>query len=167
MSAAQKVALVTGASGGIGRAAALRFAAAGYRTVVSDVKEEGGHKTVEMITSNSGEATFIKADVSKESDVSSMIQRIKEQYGRLDAAYNNAGVDGEMANTVECTLANWERTIGINLTGVFLCCKYEIPLMLENGGGAIVNCSSVLGKEGFATLPAYAASKHGVIGFTK
>lgn len=167
MSAVHKVALVTGASGGIGRAAALCFSAAGYRTVVADVKEEGGLATVNMITERHGEAFFIKADVSREHDVSSMIQSIQEKYGRLDAAYNNAGVVGDIGLVQDCTLDNWRYTLDTNLTGVFLCCKYEVPLMLQNGGGSIVNCSSVVGKVGMPGQAAYSASKHGILGLTK
>ena len=161
------VALITGASSGIGRATALRFAQAGYRTVVSDVNEKNGNETVEMITSNKGDASFYKADVSKEADVVALVDHIKGNYGRLDAAFNNAGIDGDIAPFLDCTVANWDRIIGVNLTGTFLCCKHEIPLMMEGGGGCIVNCSSVAGKIGHPLLPAYCASKHGIMGLTK
>jgi len=167
MSTAKKVALVTGAASGIGKATAIAFSEAGYRTVVSDVHEQGGQETVDLITHKGGEAFFAKADVSKEEDVASLMTSIKDKYGRLDAAFNNAGIDGEQAPISEYTLRAWQHVMDINLTGVFLCCKHEVPLMLEGGGGAIVNCASVLGKRGVANFPAYTASKHGVLGLTK
>jgi len=162
-----KVALVTGASSGIGRESALAFAAAGARVVVSDVVVDGGEETVSEIRSAGGEATFVRADVSQTAEVEALVRQTVETYGRLDCAHNNAGIEGDMAPTAECAEANWDRTIAINLKGVWLCMKSEIRQMLRQGGGAIVNTSSAAGLVGFANLPAYVASKHGIAGLTK
>jgi len=162
-----KVVLVTGAGSGIGRESALAFAAAGGRVVVSDVVVGGGEETVAQIKAAGGEATFVRADVSQRADVEALIRQTVETYGRLDCAHNNAGIEGDMAPTCDCTEANWDRTIAINLKGVWLCMKYEIPQMLEQGGGVIVNTSSVAGLVGFVNLPAYVATKHGVAGLTR
>ena len=162
-----KVALVTGASAGIGRESALAFAAAGARVVVSDVVVDGGEETVSQIQSGGGEATFVHADVSQTEEVEALVHQTVETYGRLDCAHNNAGIEGDMAPTAECAEANWDRTIAINLKGVWLCMKSEIRQMLRQGGGAIVNTSSAAGLVGFANLPAYVASKHGIAGLTK
>lgn len=162
-----KVALVTGASAGIGRESALAFASAGARVVVSDVVVDGGEETVERIEAAGGEATFVRADVSQTAEVEALVGRTVETYGRLDCAHNNAGIEGDMAPTADCAEANWDRTIAINLKGVWLCMRYEIPQMLRQGGGVIVNTASVAGLVGFANLPAYVASKHGIAGLTK
>ena len=162
-----KVALVTGAGSGIGRESALAFARAGAKVVVSDIVVEGGEETVRMIQGEGGEAIFVQCDVAKEADVKALIAKTVETYGKLDYAHNNAGIEGMAGPCAECTEENWDRTIGINLKGVWWCCKYEIPEMLKNGGGAIVNTSSVAGLVGFAGIPAYTASKHGVAGLTK
>ncbi|MEW5762241.1 MAG: SDR family oxidoreductase [Bacillota bacterium] len=162
-----KVALVTGGGSGIGRATALVFAREGARVAVADYVVEGGEETVRMIREAGGEAFFIRADVSSAADVEAMVNKVVETYGRLDCAHNNAGVEGVMAPLADCTEANWDRTIAINLKGVFLCMKYEIPQMLKQGGGAIVNTASVAGLVGFRGLPAYVASKFGVVGLTK
>jgi NAD(P)-dependent dehydrogenase (short-subunit alcohol dehydrogenase family) len=162
-----KVALVTGAGSGIGKATALLFAKEGAKVVVSDIEEKMGRETVEEIIKNQGEAFFIKCDVSREEEVKNLIQQTIKKFGRLDLAYNNAGVEGAPSSTTECSSDNWDRTIDINLKGVWLCMKYEIPEMLKNGKGSIVNCSSIAGLIGFETLPAYVASKHGVIGLTE
>lgn len=162
-----KVALVTGAAAGIGRASALAFAGGGARVMVSDVVVDGGEETVGQIQANGGEATFVRADVSQTADVEALVRQTVETYGRLDCAHNNAGIEGDMAATADCAEANWDRTIAINLKGVWLCMKYEIPQMLQQGGGAIVNTSSVAGLVGFANLPAYVATKHGVAGLTR
>lgn len=161
------VALVTGAASGIGRAAALAFARRGARVVVSDVNEQGGAETVRQIADAGGEARFVCADVSRPDDVEALVAATVEAFGRLDVAFNNAGIEGESAPTADCTQTNWDRVLAINLTGVFLCMKAEIPRMLANGGGAIVNCASVAGLVGFPASPAYVASKHGVVGLTK
>jgi len=162
-----RVALVTGGSAGIGRAAALAFAREGARVVVSDVNVEGGEKTAESIRNEGGEAIFIKADVSVDDEVGAMVAGTLEEYDRLDFAFNNAGIEGEQAPTAECTEENWDRVIGINLKGVWLCMRHQIPAMLKQGSGVIVNCSSVAGLVGFQGIAAYTASKHGVVGLTK
>lgn len=162
-----KVALVTGAAGGIGRESALAFARKGAKVVVSDVTVDGGEETVQMIKDMGGEAIFVKADVSKQAEVQALVDKAVETYGRLDFAHNNAGIEGAPAPCADCTLENWDKTIAINLTGVFYCCKAEVAQMLKQGGGAIVNTASVAGLVGFAGIPAYTASKHGVNGLTK
>ena len=162
-----KVVLVTGAGSGIGRAVALAAAREGARVVVSDIAVEGGEETVRAIGDAGGEAVFIGADVSSASEVESLVNEAVESYGRLDCAVNNAGIEGALAPTAEYPDETWNRVLGINLTGVFLCMKHEIPRMLETGGGAIVNVASILGLVGFATAPAYTAAKHGVVGLTK
>jgi NAD(P)-dependent dehydrogenase (short-subunit alcohol dehydrogenase family) len=160
-----KVALITGGSFGIGRATALAFASRGAKVVVADYIEDA--VTVEQIKANGGDAIFIKCDVSVSADVKNMIDKTIAKYGRLDYAFNNAGIEGQMGNTVDCTEENWDRTLNINLKGIWLCMKYEIPQMLLSGKGAIVNCSSVAGLIGFPGLPAYVSSKHAVAGLTK
>ncbi len=161
----EKVALVTGGSFGIGRATAIAFAAKGAKVVVADWME--GDETVNMIKKSGGEAFFVKCDVSKESDVKMMTEKTVEKFGRLDYAFNNAGIEGEMNITAACSVDNWDKTIGVNLKGIWLCMKYELPLMLKQNKGAIVNCASIAGLVGFQGLPAYVASKHGVVGLTK
>ena len=162
-----KVALVTGAGSGIGRATALVFAREGAKVVVSDIVVEGGEETVQQIKAAGGEAIFVKADVSKGADVEALITQTVETYGRLDCAFNNAGIEGGVKPTIDCTEEEFARTIAVNLTGVWLCMKYEIQQMLSQGGGAIVNTASVAGLVGFPGLPDYVASKHGVLGLTK
>ena len=162
-----KVALVTGGGSGIGRASALTFAREGAKVVVSDVVVEAGEETVQLIKNADGEAVFIKADVAQASAVEALIAKAVEAYGRLDCAHNNAGIEGNSAKVADYDEADWDRVIAINLTGVWLCMKYEIPQMLQQGSGAIVNTSSVAGLLGFRTGSAYVASKHGVLGLTK
>jgi NAD(P)-dependent dehydrogenase (short-subunit alcohol dehydrogenase family) len=162
-----KVALVTGAASGIGRQSALAFAKAGAKVVVSDVTVDAGEETVSMIKKAGGDAFFVKADVSKAADVNALVAAAVGKYGKLDCAHNNAGIEGVLGPCGECTEENWDRTIAINLTGVFLCCKAEIAQFLKQGGGVIVNTASVAGLVGFAGIPAYTASKHGVNGLTK
>lgn len=162
-----KVAVVTGASSGIGRAVALAYASYGAKVVVSDVVVEGGEETVAMIEENGGDAIFVAADVSKESDVKALVAKTVETYGRLDIACNNAGIGGAQVPVGEMSLADWNRVIAINLTGVFLGMRYQIPEMLKVGGGAIINMASILGGVGFANASAYVAAKHGVVGLTK
>lgn len=164
-----KVALVTGAGSGIGRASALAFARDGASVVVVDVDRYGGEQTVSLIEERAGTASFIEADVSRLEQVEAMVQTAIETYGRLDFAHNNAGIEGQASarGTVDCTEQNWDDTIDTNLKGVWLCMKYEIPRMLEQGSGAIVNTASVGGLVGLPGRPAYTASKHGLIGLTK
>jgi NAD(P)-dependent dehydrogenase (short-subunit alcohol dehydrogenase family) len=162
-----KVALVTGAAAGIGRATALAFAAEGARVVASDIVRSGGEETAGLVHSAGGRATFVHADVSKSSDVQALVRHVVASYGRLDFAFNNAGIEGALAPTADYPEEEWQRVVAVNLTSVFLCMKYEIPEMLKVGGGAIVNNASVLGWVGVATAPAYCASKHGVLGLTR
>jgi NAD(P)-dependent dehydrogenase (short-subunit alcohol dehydrogenase family) len=161
-----KVALVTGAGSGIGRATALAFAREGAVVVVSDVAIAGGEETVRLIKDVAGEATFIATDVTRPDGVQQLIQRVVESYGRLDYAHNNAGI-APSGLTHEMSVEDWTRVIGVNLTGVWLCMKHEIVQMLRQGGGAIVNTASVAGLIGHIGLSAYIASKHGVVGLTK
>lgn len=161
-----KVAIVTGASSGIGKATALAFAREGAKVMVADITNDG-EETVALIRKEHGEALFQKCDVSKISDVKNMVETAIKHFDRLDYAFNNAGVEGKPASTVDCKEENWNQTISVNLSGVWFCMKYEIPYMLKNPGSAIVNCSSVLGLVGIEAMPAYAASKHGVVGLTK
>lgn len=163
----QKVALITGGASGIGRAAALAFAREGAKVVVADMATAGAEETVRMIQTAGGTAIFVKADVSQGSDVERMVQQGVETYGRLDCAFNNAGIQGDLAQTAECSEENWQRIIAINLTGVWLCMKHEIRSMVKQGCGAIVNTASNFGLVGSNGMPAYVASKHGVVGLTK
>lgn len=162
-----KVALVTGASSGIGRAIAIAFAAKGAKVMVADLNEEGGHETVMMIKDAGGEAAFVKANVSKEADVKAMVDETVKTLGGLDYAANNAGIEGAPTGLHLTTAKDWQMTIDVNLTGVFFCLKHEIAYMLENNGGAIVNTSSIAGLRGMADLAPYIASKHGVTGLTR
>ncbi len=160
-----KVAIVTGGSFGIGRAAAIAFAERGAKVVIADVVEN--NETLETIRKLNGDAVLVKCDVSKEQDIKDLVRQTIAKYGRLDYAFNNAGVEGASAITHECTVENWDRTTGINLKGIWLCMKYEIPEMLKQGKGIIVNNASIAGLVGFPNIPAYVASKHGVVGLTK
>jgi NAD(P)-dependent dehydrogenase (short-subunit alcohol dehydrogenase family) len=162
-----KVALVTGASAGIGRATALAFAEQGAKVVVADIAVEGGEETVRQINGVGGEAIFVKADMLQTSEIEALVRTTVETYGRLDYAHNNAGIEGALTTTVDYPEDIWNRVLAINLTSVWLCMKYEIPEMLKQGGGAIVNTASILGLVGYVTTPAYTASKHGVVGLTK
>lgn len=163
----EAVALVTGAASGIGRAIAIRYATSGARVVVSDVDEEGGSKTVRLIEEGGGAALFVATDVSDPEACEALVRRTVEAYGRLDVACNNAGIGGEQAMTADYPVEAWQRVLAINLSGVFYGMKYQIPAMLEAGGGAIVNVASILGQVGFEAAPAYVAAKHGVVGLTK
>lgn len=162
-----KVALVTGGSFGIGRATALAFAAEGARVVVADIDARGGEDTVATIRRLNGDALFVRTDVSKNDQVAALLGSTLGAYGRLNYAFNNAGIEGVMATTQDCTEENWDRILAVNLKSVWLCMKHELPQMLRQGHGSIVNCASIAGLVGFATAPAYVASKHGVVGLTR
>jgi NAD(P)-dependent dehydrogenase (short-subunit alcohol dehydrogenase family) len=164
---AGKVAVVTGGSSGIGRATALIFAGEGAKVVVADVVVEGGEETVRLINAAGGEAIFVKTDVSQPAEVEAMVKKAVDAYGRLDCAFNNAGIEGVIQPTVDYSEAHWDRVIAINLKGVWLCMKAELQQMLKQGGGAIVNTASVAGLVGLPGFSAYVAAKHGVNGLTK
>ncbi|MBW4541939.1 MAG: SDR family oxidoreductase [Myxacorys chilensis ATA2-1-KO14] len=163
-----KVAFVTGAASGIGREAALAFAHEGAKVVVADILEQSNQETVHLIENQGGQAIAVKCDVTRSEDVQAALDRTIEAFGRLDFAFNNAGIEPRNpAPTAEYEEEEWNRIIDINLRGVFLCMKHEIPLILKQGGGAIVNTSSGAGIIGIKGSPAYTAAKHGVIGLTK
>jgi NAD(P)-dependent dehydrogenase (short-subunit alcohol dehydrogenase family) len=160
-----KIALVTGSSFGIGKATALAFAKRGAKVVLADWIED--EETLNLIKKEGGDAFFVKCDVSNEKDVKNLHVKAIENYGKLDFAFNNAGIEGEQGIVHECTNENWDRTLGINLKGTWLCMKYQLPIMLKQGKGAIVNNASIAGLVGFSGIPAYVASKHAVVGLTK
>lgn len=162
-----KVALVTGGSRGIGKASAAAFAREGAKVAVTDVLVEKGKETVKMIQDMKGEAIFIQTDVSQATEVADLIEKVIETYGRLDCAHNNAGVLGTSCLMTEYEEEVWERVMNINLKGVWLCMKYEIPQMIKYGGGAIVNTASTFGLVGSPNRTAYVASKHGIVGLTR
>jgi len=162
-----KVALITGAASGIGQSAAFVFAGYGAKLVLADIKGEEGEQVAERIRNEGGEALFVRADVTKAAEVEALIQKVVATYGRIDCAFNNAGTDGDLKPTHECTEEDWDRVLGVNLKGVWLCMKYEITQMLTQGGGAIVNNASVAGLVGMPGAPPYTASKHGVVGITR
>ena len=162
-----KVILITGGNAGIGRAAALEFANQGAKVVVSGRREKEGREVIAEIKALGGKAIFVKTDVSKESDVKAMIEQTLATFGRLDCAFNNAGIVQAPTPLPDQTEETYDQIMDINVKGVWLSLKHEIPAMLKTGGGAIVNNSSVGGLVGFATAPVYVASKHAVIGLTK
>ncbi|EJF08584.1 dehydrogenase [Pontibacter sp. BAB1700] len=162
-----KVALVTGGSSGIGKSSAILYAREGARVVVSDIHEEPGMQVVQEIEGQGGEAIFVLGDVSKPEDCERMVQQAVEKFGRLDIAFNNAGIGGEANPIGEMSIEGWNKVISVNLNSVFYCMHFQIRQMLQNGGGAIVNNSSILGQVGFANSAAYVAAKHGVVGLTK
>jgi NAD(P)-dependent dehydrogenase (short-subunit alcohol dehydrogenase family) len=162
-----KVAFVTGAANGIGRAAALAFARQGGSVVVTDVSEQNNQETARMIQELGGQALAVRCDVSRADDIQRALNATIETFGRLDFAFNNAGIEYTIKPAADVTEEEWDRIIDIDLRGVFLCMKYEIPLILKQGGGAIVNTSSGAGVRGFKGGAAYVAAKHGVVGLTK
>ena len=161
-----KVALITGGASGIGRATVQVFAREGAKIVLADMDTTQGEETAHEISKSGGEAIFVKTDVSKSAEVESLVQKTVDTYGQLDCAFNNAGIFGRSALLADFTEEDWDQLIDINLKGVWLCMKYEIPHMLKRGG-AIVNASSVSGLVGSKSSPLYAASKHGVTGLTR
>jgi NAD(P)-dependent dehydrogenase (short-subunit alcohol dehydrogenase family) len=163
-----KVALVTGGGGGIGQTTALAFAAAGAAVVVADRDAQAGSRVADEIVARGGRAAFVEVDVAKAAQAERMVAFAVERYGRLDVAFNNAGIELENKATADCDEDTFDRIVDVNLKGVWLCMKYEIAQMLrQGGGGAIVNTASVAGLVGAPYMPAYCASKHGVVGLTK
>jgi len=163
-----KVVIVTGGTSGIGREAAVLFAKAGAKVVVAGRREAEGKETTDLVRGAGGEGLFVKMDVSRAAEVQELVRKTVEKFGRLDVAFNNAGIEGSWTPIVEQSGEDWDRTIDINLKGVWLCLKYEIQQMLkQGGGGAIVNMASVAGLAGFVGTATYTASKHGVLGLTK
>jgi len=162
-----RVALVTGASSGIGRSTALLYAKHGAKVIVSDIDERGAQETVDLIMREGGEASYIKTDVSRAVECQNLIDQTLSLWGRLDYACNNAGIGGEQNPTGDYSIEGWNRVLAVNLSGAFYCMRYEIPAMLRTGGGAIVNMASILGQVGFAGSPAYVSAKHGLIGLTR
>jgi NAD(P)-dependent dehydrogenase (short-subunit alcohol dehydrogenase family) len=162
-----KSVLITGAGSGIGRATAIAFAAEGANVIASDVDDAGGEATVATIRKGGGEAEFVHADVSRAADCEAMVDRAVKRFGRLDVAFNNAGINVAVAPIADIDEATWQRIVAINLTGVFLSMKAEIPVMKRAGGGAIINTASIGGLIGTAGVTAYCATKHGVVGLTK
>lgn len=163
-----KVVLITGGSTGIGRAAATAFARDGAKLVLADVNADVGEAFAAELRKAGGDALFVRTDVSRAEECEAMVARALETFGRLDVAFNNAGIsDAPQTATPEYSLDLWEKIIGINLSGVFYCMRYEIPALLNSGGGAIINTSSIAGQIAFPGTAGYTASKHGVVGLTK
>jgi NAD(P)-dependent dehydrogenase (short-subunit alcohol dehydrogenase family) len=162
-----KVAIITGGTSGIGRETAVLFAEAGAKVVVAGRREAEGKETVDLMRKAGGDGFFVKTDVAKAADVQALVQKTVDKFGRLDTAFNNAGIEGNWVPMVDISEEDWDRTIDINLKGVWLCLKYEIQQMLKSGGGTIVNMASVAGLMGSPSAAPYCASKHGVIGLTR
>ena len=162
-----KVAIITGASSGIGKSTAFQFAREGAKVVAAARREEESLQVVTQITDNGGDAIYVQTDVSIWTDVENMVQKTLSQYGQLDCAFNNAGLSGRLTEDwLGLTEEQWDQTADVNLKGVWMCMRHQIPAMLEQGGGVIVNNSSLLGERGAGSAP-YAATKHGVIGLTR
>jgi NAD(P)-dependent dehydrogenase (short-subunit alcohol dehydrogenase family) len=162
-----KVALVTGGSAGVGLATAIAFARAGADVVIASRNADRGERAVDLIKDSGGDAMFVKADVSKAEDTAALMRAITNAYGRLDVAFNSAGVTGALVNLTDQTENDFDTTIGVNLKGIWLCMKYEVVQMQKQGGGSIVNLSAVAGLNGAAKASIYSASKHGILGLTK
>jgi NAD(P)-dependent dehydrogenase (short-subunit alcohol dehydrogenase family) len=162
-----KVAIVTGAGSGIGLATAKAFVAQGASVVVAEISQKAGAAAAAEISASGGQAIFVHTDVSSAASVSALVEKTVSTYGRLDYAVNNAGIDPELVMEATWDEATFDRIIGVNLKGVFLCMKYEIAWMVEHGGGVIVNVASIAGTSSVANKPSYTASKHGVVGMTK
>ena len=162
-----KVVIVTGAGTGMGRAVALAFAREGARVVVADVSASNGEETAQFVAALGGQALFVPTNVARAAEVEALVGATVAQFGRLDYACNNAGINEEHGPLTYLTEEEWDRILAVNLKGIWLAMKYEIPAMLHSGGGAIVNTASVLGLVGSRGTPAYVASKHGIVGLTK
>jgi NAD(P)-dependent dehydrogenase (short-subunit alcohol dehydrogenase family) len=164
---AGKVALVTGGASGIGRSAAVRYGQEGGRVVVADIDAAEGAKTVELVEAAGAEAIFVRTDVTRAADIAAMVEAAEARFGRLDAAFNNAGTPGRFTDVVTCDEDEWDFVVGLNLKSVWLCMKYEIPAMLRAGGGAIVNTASEAAQRPAPHMASYVATKAGVIGLTR
>lgn len=162
-----KISIVTGGATGIGKEVATIFSQYGAKVVIADRNSERGLQTADELASSGADVSFVLCDVARESDIKNLVDTTIQLYGALDIVCNNAGVEGDQADSVDCTTENWERVMDINLKGLWLCMKYQIPELLKSQGGSIVNISSIAGQVGFPGLPAYVSSKHGVIGLTK
>ncbi|MDE3112002.1 MAG: glucose 1-dehydrogenase [Chloroflexota bacterium] len=163
-----EIVLVTGAASGIGRATAIAFAAAGAKAVVlADVDETGGNEAARQVARAGAQAEFVRTDVSKPAEVDRLVQRTVQLFGRLDVAVNNAGIEGRSARLVDQTEADWDSVLDVNAKGVFLCMRAELPQMVSQGSGAVVNMASIAGVVGFTWAAPYVASKHAIIGLTK
>jgi len=163
----QKVAIITGGNSGIGRATAVALARQGVNITIASRRTKEGEETVKLVKDAGSEGIFVKTDVTKEDDVRSLVEKSADKFGRLDYAFNNAGIEESMTPLVDQRSDHFDRIINVNVKGVWLSMKYEIPEMIKSGGGSIVNMSSVAGVMGFPQMPIYIASKHAVLGLTK